>query len=215
MSIFDDIGSFLGFGGNQNSGIAQQGPMGPTTPLDQIPQDFAIQGPQQQGASNLGAGIPGGFYDITGDSPAGRRGDEITDTIDLASFVLQGAGPGWIKMEARRRKYTKADFNAVTRVRSSLEQVASQLGFAGGGAQFNPAFFQVMAQLSKSLGQGRRKKRAPSLSRMVVALKHAGALLRLLQSAGRGLARATAPVVVSRAPAHLAQYQFRRKVSAN
>lgn len=163
-------------------------------PASTDPNSF--YGPQMQQLQALGTSPgqalapAGGYADITGDTPSGVRGDEVTDTADLAGYIIQGASRNYILREAKRRRYTLRDFNNVMGVQSASAQVATLLGLQPQGGVFpDQRFMVVMDILQRALRGRRRRHRGMGLTTIVKALHQASAIAHVLKVAGRGIAR--------------------------
>jgi len=154
---------------------------------------FGLNPPPNQNPANLpvmqDSGHSGGYPGVSGTGP-GVRGDEQGNTEALLSAILRGANDAWVRAEAKQMKYSLADFNAVTRISSVTAGIASRLGLPVNDGRFA----MLLNLLEEALrGARRRGKRQPGLKTVFRVLQYSGGLLRALQSAGRGLARATMP----------------------
>ena len=146
------------------------------------------------GAAGGGNMIEAGWRDVTGQSFS-VRGDEVQDTADMFGYVLQGANDVWLRQEARRRRYTRADFNKVM----SMQSTAYEAMRLGGLTGLDPASAANIANLVETaLRPTTRRRRMPSLRTVLKVLSFTSRLTQSIKRAASGLAFLKRSVVIAK-----------------
>ena len=146
------------------------------------------------GAAGGGNMIEAGWRDVTGPSFS-VRGDEVQDTADMFGYVLQGANDVWLRQEARRRRYTRADFNKVM----SMQSTAYEAMRLGGLTGLDPASAANIANLVETaLRPTTRRRRMPSLRTVLKVLSFTSRLTQSIKRAASGLAFLKRSVVIAK-----------------